>query len=631
MRTEAKIFKELEALCAKPGYVHVLAYLSFRDNFGDDFGKLHERTQNLGRHISMETSTLIGLAVKCGFNTDEISLEEIGKLAEQTEKLTRELNTIPNDMFYDVGYAYPFHYMQLAPTRYTNDNKWFQKHKNFSIQEARGVIKALFDMQLKKVKAMRGGIQENIVSEPMPLHIFMFTLEEVAEQSNCSIQIVKNVVDVFCLNLGPRNKDFNSIADYNNAKSHPIIKINDKNYLLLQLFDLLQSMYESPLYWMNNDEEYKDTADKHRGDFTEKFCADRLESVFGAKNVYKNVEFEKGKKFEKGEIDVLVTYSNRAIVLQAKSKKLTLKARQGDEEALEADFQSAVQKAYDQGFICAELLNDKDLKISVNGKPLEIRRGFREIYIFTVVPEHYPALAAHAEKRLQWKTTETVLPPFVMDIFLLDILCELLETPLYFLDFAQKRMKLFKRIVALGEISILSYYLNYNLYIPHGRSCISIGYHRYADIDEAMHARRVKHRGNSNVEGILTKWKGYTFGKLIQHIAQYEQDGVLDIGFFLLSLNEDEAMLLGRNIEKIIQTHSDGKWHDISEIFARGEGLTFLTSHLSKDSSWEHSDKMEEIVNGFVQTELRSKKVGRNESCPCGSGKKYKHCHGETA
>jgi preprotein translocase subunit SecA len=21
-------------------------------------------------------------------------------------------------------------------------------------------------------------------------------------------------------------------------------------------------------------------------------------------------------------------------------------------------------------------------------------------------------------------------------------------------------------------------------------------------------------------------------------------------------------------------------------------------------------------------------KVGRNEACPCGSGKKYKHCHG---
>ena len=25
---------------------------------------------------------------------------------------------------------------------------------------------------------------------------------------------------------------------------------------------------------------------------------------------------------------------------------------------------------------------------------------------------------------------------------------------------------------------------------------------------------------------------------------------------------------------------------------------------------------------------VAGKKVGRNEKCPCGSGKKYKHCHG---
>jgi preprotein translocase subunit SecA len=24
-------------------------------------------------------------------------------------------------------------------------------------------------------------------------------------------------------------------------------------------------------------------------------------------------------------------------------------------------------------------------------------------------------------------------------------------------------------------------------------------------------------------------------------------------------------------------------------------------------------------------------KVGRNETCPCGSGKKFKHCHGKLA
>ena len=34
--------------------------------------------------------------------------------------------------------------------------------------------------------------------------------------------------------------------------------------------------------------------------------------------------------------------------------------------------------------------------------------------------------------------------------------------------------------------------------------------------------------------------------------------------------------------------------------------------------------------NQKVETVRRTeKKVGRNDPCPCGSGKKYKHCHGK--
>ncbi|WP_366946159.1 SEC-C metal-binding domain-containing protein [Thermoflexus sp.] len=29
-----------------------------------------------------------------------------------------------------------------------------------------------------------------------------------------------------------------------------------------------------------------------------------------------------------------------------------------------------------------------------------------------------------------------------------------------------------------------------------------------------------------------------------------------------------------------------------------------------------------------VQPEAASRSIGRNDPCPCGSGKKYKHCHG---
>ena len=33
----------------------------------------------------------------------------------------------------------------------------------------------------------------------------------------------------------------------------------------------------------------------------------------------------------------------------------------------------------------------------------------------------------------------------------------------------------------------------------------------------------------------------------------------------------------------------------------------------------------------FVGAQAALPKVGRNEPCPCGSGKKYKHCHGQLA
>ena len=48
--------------------------------------------------------------------------------------------------------------------------------------------------------------------------------------------------------------------------------------------------------------------------------------------------------------------------------------------------------------------------------------------------------------------------------------------------------------------------------------------------------------------------------------------------------------------------------------------------------------KIEQVIQGTPnedkskvkkQEPIRVKKVGRNDPCPCGSGKKYKQCHGK--
>ncbi|MFO7559083.1 MAG: SEC-C metal-binding domain-containing protein [Desulfobacterales bacterium] len=58
-----------------------------------------------------------------------------------------------------------------------------------------------------------------------------------------------------------------------------------------------------------------------------------------------------------------------------------------------------------------------------------------------------------------------------------------------------------------------------------------------------------------------------------------------------------------------------------------------------KKNGWEYTielepDKPEDIANLEIllnpqKTTIVEKKVGRNEPCPCGSGKKYKKCCGE--
>ena len=90
--------------------------------------------------------------------------------------------------------------------------------------------------------------------------------------------------------------------------------------------------------------------------FAEEFAAERLERVFGPDKVFRNVDIWKSKGAKFGEVDTLVLFANRAIVVQTKSKKLTLAARQGNDLQLKGDFKKAVQDACDQAYLCSEQL-----------------------------------------------------------------------------------------------------------------------------------------------------------------------------------------------------------------------------------------------------------------------------------
>jgi len=74
-----------------------------------------------------------------------------------------------------------------------------------------------------------------------------------------------------------------------------------------------------------------------------------------------------------------------------------------------------------------------------------------------------------------------------------------------------------------------------------------------------------------------------------------------------------------------VQTEERSK--EVSSIFEEN-GWAF-TIEVNPDKPEDITD-LEILLNPPQQTKVE-KKVGRNEPCPCGSGKKYKKCCGQTS
>ena len=132
---------------------------------------------------------------------------------------------------------------------------------------------------------------------------------------------------------------------------------------------------------MAKDKAYGPTLDRNRGAFTERFAANCLRRVFGDTAVFSDVEIVVSKGETATDIDVMVVWANRVIIVQAKSKRLTLPARKGNDRILRDDFVKAVQAAYDQGAVAAQHLTGGTCRLSEkSGRPVLLPPAIEEIY-----------------------------------------------------------------------------------------------------------------------------------------------------------------------------------------------------------------------------------------------------------
>ena len=717
MRTESKVFSALESITAEKGFLEVLAFLAFKDNYimvegetldSESFIRSYDRT----RLSKTELATLIALTFKNYNGNTPLSKELISEKALNIYKLFEDLHHtfFPTDLseeqflshdffssghmmreaiFYSAEGAFKHQYRDISRIRYEHDNVWLKQNNGFSIEELVTVVSAIERIQLEKANNLLANNIGKQIETFLP--IFQFNLTELLKESKLPLNIIESCINT--LLCRPKDKGFDifqSVDDFNFTNAYPIIQI-ENDYYIFGTQTLWESVYESPFFWFK-DTPYNDQANKNRGLFTEHFTATRLAKVFGEEKVFTNIDLFRGNN-KACEIDVLVVFGKMALIIQAKSKKLTIAARKGNSQQIEKDFQAAVEEAYEQALTCSELIQSEDVIFKNEmGEIIELPRTYNTIFPICVVSDHYPALASQARQFLKPTVNDVLKHPFVTDVFFIDTLTEMLPSPLHIFDYLLKRSNYGNSIVINHELSTLAVYINKNLYFQDEFQLVMLDDNVTCDLELAMMARRDNLKDIPfTPDGLLTKFKNTHVGNLINQVSFSIEEKLQQIGLHLLSLDEEALNFINEAIEKMLGQFSiDKKNHDLTiPIYQSQTGITIhcnadsyetaysrLKKHIERRKysekakswiglcinpsslkisiaiyesyGWSFSPSLQAIVDKFnlksMKNVLRIRepisfkaktslpiqknqpKIGRNESCPCGSGIKFKKC-----
>jgi hypothetical protein len=162
--------------------------------------------------------------------------------------------------------------------------------------------------------------------------------------------------------------------------------------------------------------------------------------------------------------------------------------------------------------------------------------ALKEIYILCVVADHYPSLSFQAHQFLELDSSAQVLPPFVTDVFALDVITEMLQSPLRFLSYVNRRISYHDRVMVSHETNLLAYHLRTNLWMGNDLDFVMVGDDVGVDLDIAMAARRTGIPGARSPKGILTRLDSTVIAQILSEIEDKEEPAVIEFGFMLLTL-----------------------------------------------------------------------------------------------
>jgi hypothetical protein len=558
-KTPKQMQNEIAELVAKPGYIYAYAAMVRNDNFIelDNVAEI-DWSERLSYQ---EFSFLAGYLVKTKIDFSDIDEETALEYINSTYRLMSEMhmshamemvtsvfdklpsgtdpdvafkqyfgagNNMVEPIFYSDSGAYDFQYLDYAPKLYELDSKWLRENKGLDIELAT----KLYSRSNELMNAKSNALDQDKPFMDLARDVLNGHCISLADFGEFDTDDVAGYFEAFSLTPGGLNSDYHGPGDFNLFDVQPLIKIDDTRYFAPVHFNVARSIYESPFFWMLQDDAYRETAAKNRGDITEQIATEALSRVFN--DVKTGVKLKRGKT-DLTDMDTFVTLGNRGIIVQSKGKRLTIPARGGDEEKLKNDFENAVQSAYAQGLTTRNALLAGGVTIDEQSK---VENGaYKDVYIICLSTDFYPAVSHQASAYLQKGTGDP--DPLTISIFDLDLLCEYLADPYEFMFYIQRRVELSAYYSASNEMTLLGFHLRKRLYKQPGRDMEVIDQSFAQLIDADLLARRGVTNVPSPKHALRPSWTNENFDRLLTQIKTHRSPLIVDVVFFFMGLASD--------------------------------------------------------------------------------------------
>jgi hypothetical protein len=503
---------------------------------------------------------------------------------------------------------------------------------------------------------------------------------------NPSDTIPRKLLEILSVELG--NNDmflrFNKCWPINDTIIYekPLIKFEGKYYCFFYpiLGRNIRQILEKMIKDIDNKYFNEYYLKRGRDAYLENKSSEYFKNIFPQAKIYQNLIYSINN--QQFETDILIEFDNILLVVETKANALKHSSRRGSIVSIKKDTKNILKKAYEQAIRTRGFIrSNKEAKFKTkNGKEIIFKsNNYEEIYLINVTFDKLDFLATELADMKIFGLNKS--ENWFWSVFLNDlrIISELIEFPSEFLLYLNRRLQVIEhQFYSSDELDYLMFFLEQGLYfepddllginkfVPYGytdkldryyffkeglvssgeRPALNIS-DKYKELILAIESTNKKYFSLVSVSLMsMSEESRIDILKKINEIKQrFKQDrqphsftlpfSTMNIGFIFCIGNNENDFSKTINLEKYCRIKMEqmniDKWVAIKFIKENNFKEIDFTIYFRENSNKE---RISEEVEKFKKEKMEKyfsihHKIGRNELCPCGSGKKFKKCCGK--